>query len=695
MKKLTPDSPLAQSLDLVQENIAKLKALFPQLLTETKDGAAVNVDVLKQLVGDATVTDAEEKYGLNWNGKRKARLEALKPSTGTLRPAKGDSVEWDSTQHLLIEGDNLEVLKLLQKSYANQVKLIYIDPPYNTGGDFVYPDDYQDNLHNYLESIGKLGLEENPESSGRYHTDWLNMMLPRLVIAKALLHEQGLMIIHMDEHEQANTEKLLAEVFGEDCILGVGVWDKRNPKGDATGLAYQHESLLFVAKDASKLAEAGGITRRKKNADAILAKAATLFARIGKEDLPAGLKEVAKTYKLAKDCTTPYVKPIDLEQVNKEFADWIKEQDFSGGEVAYSMIDSAGEVYQSVSMAWPNKKKAPDDYFVPLTHPRTGKPCPVPTRGWRNPTATMKKLLDAGEVLFGIDHTTQPRRKYLLRKNMSENLPSVIGFGGSDDVLLEELGIPFEHPKPLGLARELISTIKGTDGVVLDFFAGSGTTGHAVIAQNAADGGNRRYILVQLPEPLDPAKKEQKTAADFCDQLGVPRTIAELTKERLRRAAKKVKAENPLFHGDLGFRVFKLDSSNLKAWDPHTVNLPQSLLDAAEHVKPDRTTDDLLYELLLKKGLDLAVPMEQQTIAGKEVVAIGGGVMLVCLADAVDATTAEPLAMGLAAWHKQLAPANDKETVVIFKDSAFESNVAKSNLTEILKQRGLEKVNSI
>ncbi|MBK9148875.1 MAG: site-specific DNA-methyltransferase [Flavobacteriales bacterium] len=695
MKKLTPDSPEAKSLDLIGANIAKLKALFPELLTEGKDGAAVNVDVLMQLVGDATATDTDEKYGLTWNGKRKARLEALKPSTGTLRPAKDDSVEWDSTQNLVIEGDNLEVLKLLQKSYANQVKLIYIDPPYNTGKDFVYPDDYQDNLRNYKERQGTLGVEQNAETSGRYHTDWLNMLYPRLIIAKTILHPEGLMIIHMDEHEQANAEKLLAEIFGEDCVLGVAVWDKRNPKGDATGLAYQHESVLFVAKDADKLAVAGGLSRRKKNADAILSKAAKLFSRIGKEDLPADLKEVAKDYKLARECTSEFIRPIGLAEVNEEFESWIKAQNFSGGEEAYSMIDENGEVYQSVSMAWPNKKQAPEDYFIPLKHPVTKEDCPVPARGWRNPPATMEKLLVAGEILFGSDHTTQPRRKYLLKKNMNEILPSVLSYGGSDDALLKEMGIPFEHPKPVGFARELITTIKGNDAVVVDFFAGSGTTGHAVMAQNATDGGTRRYFLVQLDEPLNSEKKEQKVAAEFCDKLGKPRTIAELTKERLRRAAKKVKAENPLFHGDLGFRVFKLDTSNLKAWDPNTNTVREDLLSVAEHVKPDRSNDDLLYELLLKKGLDLAVPMEQKTIAGQVVHAIGGGVMLACLADAIDTKVAEPLALGIAEWHKQLAPANDKETVVVFKDSAFDSNVAKSNLTEILKQRGLEKVNSI
>lgn len=663
MKKLTADSPEAKSLDLVGENIAKLKALFPELLTEGKDGAAVNVDVLKQLVGDATVTDTDEKYGLTWNGKRKARLEALKPSTGTLRPAKDDSVEWDSTQNLVIEGDNLEVLKLLQKSYANQVKLIYIDPPYNTGSDFVYPDDYQDNLRNYQERMGTLGVEQNAESSGRFHTDWLNMMLPRLKLAKDLLSADGVLVIHIDENEYANLEKLLAEVLGDTNNLGTVVWDKRNPKGEVVGIAQQHELLSVYGKDKAALGEADFLFRKKANAQAMLDKVSSLIRSNGSVG----------------------------ETVRGHFSEWLNSQrgKLSGGELAYNQIDDAGDIFQLVSMAAPDKPETRS--HRPLIHPLTQLPCPVPTKGWRYPDKSMDDLLARGLVIFGADESVQPRRKYLLRENLFERIPSLLYFGGSGDAL----GVPFENPKPTKVAQSVIEPFRQDAAIILDFFAGSGTSGHAVMAQNAADGGNRRYILVQLPEPLNPEKKEQKVAAEFCDKLGKPRTIAELTKERLRRAAKKVKAENPLFHGDLGFRVFKLDTSNLKAWDPNTNTVREDLLSVAEHVKPDRSNDDLLYELLLKRGLDLAVPMEQKTIAGQVVHAIGGGVMLVCLADAIDTKAAEPLALGIAEWHKQLAPANDKETVVVFKDSAFDSNVAKSNLTEILKQRGLEKVNSI
>jgi adenine-specific DNA-methyltransferase len=272
----------------------------------------------------------------------------------------------------------------------------------------------------------------------------------------------------------------------------------------------------------------------------------------------------------------------------------------------------------------------------------------------------------------------------------------VMGISTTDgQVALEALGLAgsFDTPKPVDLVQLLLSTAVASDALVMDFFAGSGTTGHAVMSQNVADGGNRRYILVQLPEPLDPENKDQQVAADFCDKLKKPRTIAELTKERLRRAAKKIKDENPLFKGDLGFRVFKLDSSNIRTWEPDRENLEQTLLDHAENLKADRTEQDILYEVLLKLGLDLCVPIETKTIAGKTVHSIGGGVLLACLATRITREEVEPLALGIVAWHQALAPAGD--TTCRFRDSAFANDVAKTNLAAILNQHGLATVRSL
>ena len=249
MNKIAPGDPETRSADVVAGNLERLKALFPEAFVEGR----VDFDALRQLLGDA-VEDGDEKYGLDWRGKRRARQLALTPSTGALRPCPEDSVDWDTTRNLMIEGDNLEVLKLLQKSYAGKVKLIYIDPPYNTGRDFVYPDDYRDNIRNYLELTGQIDgenrkLSSNTETSGRFHTDWLNMMYPRLKAARNLLRQDGALLCHMDEHEQANLEKILEEVFGFENFLGMVVWDKLNPKGDATSIAYQHEVVFVIAKD--------------------------------------------------------------------------------------------------------------------------------------------------------------------------------------------------------------------------------------------------------------------------------------------------------------------------------------------------------------------------------------------------------------------------------------------------------------
>lgn len=693
MKPLTPSDPETKSVDVLAGNVAALQALLPEAFTEGK----IDFEVLKQLLG-GTVEEREEKYGLNWHGKRRARQIALTPSTGTLRPCPEESVDWDTTQNLMIEGDNLEVLKLLQKSYAGKVKLIYIDPPYNTGGDFLYPDDFRDNIGNYLIRTGQAESDgrkntSNTEASGRYHTDWLNMMYPRLKLARNLLRDDGVAVLHMDEHEHANTAEILAEIFGEENVLGAAVWDKRNPKGDATRLAYQHETLFFVAKDHGAFARGDGLIRRKRNAEAMLAKAGALFTRIGKRDLPADLKEAARRYGLSGAAVTKHERLIDLTDVNREFVDWIRGQDFSGGESAYSKIDEQGNVYRLVSMAWPNKKKAPDEYFIPLKHPVTGKDCPVPERGWRNPPDTMKRLLEAGQIVFGADHSVQPQRKYLLRENLTENFPSILAYGGSDDALLADLGVPFDNPKPVEVARQLVSSVLTGDGIVLDFFAGSGTAGHAVMEQNAMTGSTLRYILVQLPEVLDASDKAQAPAARFCDSLKRPRTLAEITKERLRRAAVRIRGAGSLVSGDLGFRVFKLASSNIQAWEPDRANLAKTLEEAVDHLKTDRTEQDILFEVLLKLGLDLTVPIEKKTIAGKDVHSVGAGTLIVCLAESVAAKDVEPLALGIAEWHKAQRPAG--ESTVVFRDSAFADDVAKSNLTAILQQHGLEDVRSL
>lgn len=669
MEKVTAASPEAQSADLMAANIEQLKALFPELITEGANGVAVNVDVLKALVGDATLTDADEKYGLNWHGKRRARQRALAPSTGTLRPHPEGSVDWDATQNLMIEGDNLEVLKLLQKSYARKVKLIHIDPPYNTGSDFVYADTFQDGVKNYLEFTEQLAegakAGSNTETSGRFHTRWLNMMYPRLKLAHGLLRDDGILVVHIDEHEVHSLVLILREIFGDENEIGAAVWDKRNPKGDARGMAYQHESIVIFAKNAEILFENAPLKRAKRNAQRML-------------DAAAQALETGRS----------------IEKANTLYRAWIKEQEgLSGGEAMYDRIDQDGRVYRLVSMAWPNKKKAPDEYFLPLKHPETGLECPVPERGWRNPPETMKRLMNEGRIQFGVDESTQPQRIYFLDENMFENVPSILPYGGSDDALLKALGIPFDQPKPMEFLISVLSWCSGGQDIVLDFFAGSGTTGHAVMELNARDGGERRFILVQLPELLDGKRKEQAEAFAFCQELKKPTNIAEITKERLLRAASRIRSSNSHYQGDLGFRNFQFDSSNICAWDPSGEQLEQDLLASAEHIKADRTSMDLLYEVILKFGFDLCVPLEVRCKADKTLYIVGGGMMMACFEENIDTEDAETIAGEIISALRELKP--ERDVTCVFRDSGFSDDVAKLNLGAILAQSGVKQIVSL
>lgn len=644
MEKLTAGEPETRSADFVAENIERLKALFPELVTEGKDGAAINVDVLKTLVGDQTVTDADEKYGLNWFGKRRARQLALAPSTGTLRPAPEDSVDWDTTQNLMIEGDNLEVLKLLQKSHAGKVKLIYIDPPYNTGKDFVYPDNYQDSIKNYMELTGQVEggakISSNTEASGRFHTDWLNMMLPRLKLAKSLLEPQGIIFISIGDGEVGNLRMVSDEVFGEECLICQFTWIKKR-KG--SHLSDTHRSMteyvLAYAKDKTGLA---------------------LFGESAYSDK---LQPLAKKTNAIKELHFP------ASTVKTTLDDGLYKAGRRGEGDSSLSFKSDFRVSDGVAI----DEVIVDGPFV-----------------W-----TQAKLTD--ELRLGTTvHLSSKFGFNVGRHDQGEKFkaPSTLiqGVGTNEDAfeeLTEIFGVErvFDFTKPTSLIQYLINSVTyaAKTSTILDFFAGSGTTGHAVIAQNAVDGANRRYVLVQLPEPLDPENKDQKAAADFCDKLGKPRNIAELTKERLRRAGAKVKADNPDWQGDTGFRVFKLDSSNIRAWEPQPDDLDKSLLDSVDHLKPGRSEADVLYELLLKLGLDLCVPIEKRTIAGATVHSVGGGTLMACLAEKIERASVEALAQGIVKWHEEQNPAGD--VTCVFRDSAFADDVAKTNLAAILDQR--------
>lgn len=635
--------------NLKTELARQLEELVPEAIADGK----VDVEKLKELLGD-DVGDDRERFGLFWAGKKRALRAAQEPTTATLKPDFENSKDWDTTKNVFIEGDNLEVLKILQKHYHGKIKMIYIDPPYNTGKDFVYPDNYREGLATYLEWTKQVNDEgkkvsTNSESEGRYHSNWLNMMYPRLKLARNLLTPDGVIVIHIDEHEHANLEKLLAEVFGEACNLGSLVWDKRNPKGDSTGIAQQHEIVMFFCRNREAFKEVGDFSRPKANAQAMVEAAAEAVAASG------GVNDLAR----------------------KSYREWINKQTgLTGGEAAYNQLDADGNIYRAVSMAWPNKRKAPDDYFRPLIHPVTGKPCPVPERGWRNPPATMQSLLDSGQILFGRDESTQPTRKYLLADNMYENVASVLYYASSDDALLAKMGIPFDTPKPVEVAQRLIESVTRDGDLVLDFFAGSGTTAHGVMALNARDGASRRWLLVQLPEP---------TAADSDARAMGFNTVSAISERRIVLAGERIRAEPTGQSVDVGFRKFALIDSNFSKWhvdsDSDETHLEQHLLDLRDSVDDEATPEAILTELLLKQGYSLTEQIGDTEVDGLKLKSVGDGLVLAYLDEHTKPTL------------QQLRAVLDSEDLarfVILEDAFNGDDELKTNLVQEAKSRSVE-----
>jgi len=655
---MTDNKMKFETSNLTAENLKKLAELFPGVVTEGK----VNVDLLRSYVGEEIFKD--EAYEFTWVGKRAAIAEAGRPIRKTLRPVVEDettptgadstgkpycssgSRDWDTTENLYIEGDNLDVLKLLQESYLGKVKMIYIDPPYNTGNDFIYRDDFAKSREDYEEEAGVYDEEgdrlfRNTESNGRFHSDWCSMIYPRLVLARNLLSSDGVVLINMDENEITNLQKICAEVFGESNELGVIVWDKRNPKGSVKGVSYQHEYILVYAKNALFFAEKCKMKRPKKSAQMMLDKAAQFFSKI------------SLTY--------------TFEEANRDYGRWVSQQsDLTGGEKAYNSFDSNGKVYQPVSMAAPDKPETRS--HRPLLHPVTGKPCPVPAKGWRFPDKSMDVLLAKEEILFGIDETTQPRRKYLLEENMYDNISSLLYYGGSDTDLLANLGIPFETPKAVNIVKEHVQSMTVDGDIVLDFFSGSATTAHAVMQLNAEDGGKRKFIMVQLPEIC--AEGTEAAKAGY-------KNICEIGKERIRRAGDKIKAENKDKPGienlDIGFRVLKLDDTNMNDVYYAAGDYTQDMLSMMEsNIKPDRNDMDLLFGCLLDWGLPLSMPHTHEKIDGFTVHTYNGGDLIACFEERISEKAIREIA-------------SRQPLRAVFRDSSFTSSPEKINVFEIFK----------
>lgn len=678
MKKLDAESPETKSADIISGNVEVLKSLFPDAFTDGK----IDFEVLKALLG-GSVDEREEKYGLNWHGKRRARQIALTPSAGTLLPCPEESVEWDTTRNLMIEGDNLEVLKLLQKSYAGKVKLIYIDPPYNTGNDFVYSDNFSDNISNYLELTGQIEggrkITSNTEASGRFHTNWLNMLYPRLRLARQLMRQDGVIFISINDKELSNLVSICRDIFGEENFIATLVWE-RGRKNDARRFSLGHEYIVGFAKDLALIEELLPAWREPKEGVTEIVQEYHRLKAIHSNDYDAISNGLVEFYRSLPD-----------ENPSKKYA-------------RSRFVDARG-IWRDNNISWPGG--GGPKYILP--HPITGQPCKIPDDGWRFVEETMTEKIRDGYVQFREDHTKSPFLKsylYIDGQGVSGESDSageklqVMGSvfyrhsQPSNDVMKDIFGEKvFDNPKDHIVLARIIRYCTGPNDIVLDFFAGSGSTGHAVWELNHREGTSRRLVLVQLPEPLDPDDRDQLLAVKFCDENGKKRVLSELTKERLRRVGAAFNDKADLMRNDFGFRVFKLASSNIRAWEPDAADLEDSLLKNAEHLVQGRKEQDVLYELLLKLGLDLCVPVETKTMAGKTVHSIGGGALIACLSDGLTKGVVEELATGIVDWRKALAPAVD--TRVVFKDTGFADDIAKTNMAAILNQAGITDVRSL
>lgn len=622
MGKVIPEMD-SKTMDIVAENVSKLKELFPEAFTEGK----VDFEALKEVLGEY-VDGREERYSFTWNGKSKARMIAQTPSAGTLRPCKDESVDWDTTQNLFIEGDNLEVLKLLQKSYHKKVKMIYIDPPYNTGKDFVYKDNFKDNIRNYKEITGQLDEEgrnllNNPETSGRYHTDWLNMMYPRLKLARNLLKDDGVIFISIDDGEVSNLRKMCDEIFGEENFLCNIIWQKKySPQNDAKYFSDSHEHILLFAKNIEKYQV--GLLPRTEEAN----------ARYKNPD---------------NDPRGPW-KSSDLTR----------------------------QEYR------PN-----DDYVI--TNPMNKKEFRPPSgNSWGRPKEKVEEMIQNNEIWFGPNGESVPSIKRFLSEVKQGITPQTIWMredvGDTQEgkkIIKNIFGNAsiFETPKPPRLIiRALVTSGADANDLILDFFSGSASTAHAIMQSNVANKKSNRFMIVQLPEVTDEKSEAFKSGY---------KTIAEIGKERIRRTATKIKEENPNYKGDLGFKVFKLDSTNIKPWDADFDTLDETFLEKMiGNIKPDRTERDVLYEVLLKYGLDLTLPITEHSIIEHKVFDIGMGALIICLSDDISLEVVE----GIAKLKEKLNPEIMR---VVFKDSGFANDVVKTNAVQILKQAGIEDVRSL
>lgn len=618
-----------QSPDLVNQNIEKLATLFPNCVTEGPEGKSIDFDLLRQELNHQVVEGTKERYRLEWPGKKEAIVTANLPTTKTLRPVREDSVDFDNTENLYIEGDNLEVLKLLQESYLGKIKMIYIDPPYNTGNDFVYKDNFSKDTQEELLESGQLDeynqrLVPNPESSGRYHSDWLSMIYPRLKLAKTLLKDDGVIFISIDDNEINNLRKICDEVFGEKLFVGIFPWRSRTAKADVPfGVSIDVEWVVAYAK-FNFIAGREGERKYFKSDD--------------KQD----------RWRLS-DLTTNKTKE---ERPNSFF----------------KMINPRnGESFESNELrTWAVTKDTFSDYY------KKGKivfPGDYDFLSIKRPAYRVFETEDKNKALlkYGTEDVRMSISTYLPEKEIGRTEH------GSKEIRTLLGSQVFQYPKPTSLISFFIKNLSDDESIILDFFSGSSSTADAVLQVNSSDDGKRRFIMVQLPEILVPTKNEQKAAYQFCKENGFPPYLTEVAKERIRRAAIKIKEETGA-DIDYGFRVYRLDSSNMQDVYYRPQDIQQVSLDIfADHIKPDRYSDDLLAQVMLDWGLPLSLKIVQKTVSGKKVFQVAGNSLMACFDSGIDEAFAKEIAA-------------DKPLRIVFRDASFRSDTAKENVKQLLKQ---------
>lgn len=688
MDKMKMHSP-----DLSQDNVAKIRALFPDCVTEAVDEQgtvrlAIDFDQLRQTLSDHIVEGPQERYRLDWPGKREALLTANAPIAKTLRPSRKESVDFDTTQNLFIEGDNLDALKLLQESYLGKVKLIYIDPPYNTGKDFIYRDkfsslkaEYED-LTEQRDAEGGL-LVANPETKGRYHSDWLTMIYSRLKVARNLLSEDGLIFISIDDAEQAALKQLCAEIFGEKNFVAQLTWEKGR-KNDAKFFSLGHEYMLVYARNQLVLRERGEVWREEK----------------------PGAKEIWDEFVRLRS-----IYAENFGQMEKALSEWYSDLPKSHPSKKwsrYKRIDKNGP-WRDRDISWPGG----DGPKYDVIHPITELPCAVPEAGWRYASPDeMQRQIKLGLVEFRADHTEPPFRKAHIRPIPEEcdDIDEGDEVEGSEEgeaefatqvrasviykqsqVAVKYLrtlmgGKVFSNPKDHDELAKVFAyaTPRNPNAIIMDFFAGSGSTAEAVLTANATAGTNYKFVVVQLPEDLDKAaaattgaaKKTVQNAIKLLDKLGRPHLLSEVTKERIRRAGLEALKGNVSegWNRDVGFRVLKVDSSNMSEvyYRPDEVNQDE-LFGQVESVKPDRTGEDLLFQVLLDWGVELTLSINRETLHGKTVYSVDGNALIACF----DTGVTDELVKEIAAR----APLR-----AVFRDTSFARDADRINAEQLFRQ---------